>query len=158
REVGSWQTSGKGMILSLAFAPDGQSIVVGGVLNVAWNTSIVLRLRRLGPYQVELTEQPAPAMPRGVADSLSFSRDRRLLAVPADGLTVRDRDDAKKSITWKPANGTPSLAALSSDGAMLATGHGSLVEIWQTATGRRLAICEGHTDTLHHLAFSPDGQ
>ncbi|MCW5861942.1 MAG: protein kinase [Anaerolineae bacterium] len=49
--------------------------------------------------------------------------------------------------------------AFSPDGARLATaGADGLAKVWDAATGRELLTFTGHTDSLHSLAWSPDGQ
>ena len=44
------------------------------------------------------------------------------------------------------------------DGSILATGSsGRTVTLWETATGRKLRECAGHTEAVDAVAFSPDG-
>jgi WD40 repeat protein len=47
--------------------------------------------------------------------------------------------------------------AFSPDGARLATAAGAAVRVWDTATGRELAVLRGHTREVDALAFTPDG-
>lgn len=49
-------------------------------------------------------------------------------------------------------------AAFSADGALIVTGGvGGRVELWESATGRRLGIVGSHADRVIGLAWSPDG-
>jgi WD40 repeat protein len=49
--------------------------------------------------------------------------------------------------------------AYSPDGSRLATaGADGLAKVWDAATGRLLLTFAGHTDSLHSLAYSPDGR
>ena len=48
--------------------------------------------------------------------------------------------------------------AFSPDGKHLATRRfGGIVEIWDTATGRKVQTFKGHSGAIHSIAFSPDG-
>lgn len=48
--------------------------------------------------------------------------------------------------------------ACSPDGKTVALGvRDNKIELWDRATGKRRAVLEGHTITVSHLSFSPDG-
>lgn len=47
---------------------------------------------------------------------------------------------------------------LSADGTLLATVHGNAIDLWDLASGARLARFSGHDSELEDFAFSPDGQ
>lgn len=49
--------------------------------------------------------------------------------------------------------------SLSPDHARIATAaHGGEIEIWDVASGNRIASCEGHTGPATIVAWSPDGE
>jgi WD40 repeat protein len=57
-------------------------------------------------------------------------------------------------------NAPPIAAALSRDGALLATASMAadhVLSLWDTRTGRELHRLAGHDGTVHALAFAPDG-
>jgi WD40 repeat protein len=56
-----------------------------------------------------------------------------------------------------PINVIEYTAAFSEDGLLVATGgDGRVVEVWETSTGRRVAVLPGYESTLVSVAFSPD--
>jgi WD40 repeat protein len=74
---------------------------------------------------------------------------------------MRLRDQAGKVRLRLEIKSDAGTAAVSPDQARLAiylAGHGRFdIEVYDTATGRRRAVCAGHTDTVSALVFSPDG-
>ncbi|WP_049949577.1 pentapeptide repeat-containing protein [Sorangium cellulosum] len=58
--------------------------------------------------------------------------------------------------SWIGADGRDALA-ISPDGALLASGHGHELSLWDMATGSALRILSGHSDLVKSIAFSPDG-
>jgi WD40 repeat protein len=46
----------------------------------------------------------------------------------------------------------------SPDGKFMAVGAGNNIEIWDTEKAERIKTLEGHTDTVHSIAFSLDGK
>src|SRR6476659_186112 len=48
--------------------------------------------------------------------------------------------------------------AHSPDGKTLAAGSNPVIKLWEPATGKELAVLEGHTQPVDTVAFSPDGK
>ena len=83
----------------------------------------------------------------------------RLLAVLAGGVQILDsvtgqriRTIAEKYIRYSSFG----VVTFSPDGRLLATAVGKGVDLWNTATGRRLRL-EGHTNDVRSMTFIPDG-
>ena len=47
--------------------------------------------------------------------------------------------------------------AFSSDGAMLVSGTWGSVKLWDVETREQIGALQGHTGSVHSVAFSPDG-
>ncbi|MDP2356792.1 MAG: hypothetical protein Q8M31_12115 [Beijerinckiaceae bacterium] len=93
------------------------------------------------------------------ADSATFSRDGKQLAVVVDGLVHVIDTDTKKtrtSFVAYPAFGCCEVA-FSADGSKLITGRRH-AELWDISTGKRLRHFGPFTDGVHSLHVSPDGR
>jgi WD40 repeat protein len=154
----------EGSVTSVAFSPDGQTLVVG---TFAWGNNISL-------WDVQ-TGRPIALGMEGHSNevfTVAFSPDGRFAASGCFDGTI---------IFWDPATGQPlsepltDIAppegtsmrsndvwsiAFSPDGRLLASGRGGGdILLWDVETqqpdGEPLA---GHSDTVMSLAFSPDGR
>jgi WD40 repeat protein len=140
-------------IHSLAFAPDGRSLVVSwgdGTLGVWWKD----------------TRAPTGFSPADGASvhlrALAFSPDGRTLA------TVHDREGSvrlRRVGTWEElavlgSHKTGARAvAFSPDGKTLVVGHlDGVIRLWHVATGRELLAFRGSGVQVNSLAFAPDGK
>jgi len=59
--------------------------------------------------------------------------------------------------TFRGRKETPFAACLSPDGTRAAVADDTVARVWDTASGRELAVLEGHTATITLAAFSADG-
>ncbi len=106
----------------------------------------------------------------GTINSVAFSgRDgARVVTTSSDG-TVREWD-ARTGQAWSRGSGlfppvvistagTEYNALFSPDNRLLLTsGASNAVELWDAATGERVAELDGHTATVSSASFSPDGR
>jgi WD40 repeat protein len=101
--------------------------------------------------------------------SIAFSKDRTLMAT-AQGEIIKVWDITKlpKAAALK-AEWTIPLNELyasyylnrylvfSPDGSILVADNGYDIYLWDTTTGKNLAILKGHNEAIESIAFSPDG-
>jgi WD40 repeat protein len=141
-------------VWAVAYAPDGQTIVSGGVDRYVriWDIETGRLLRSL----------------RG------HTADIRALVVTPDGRTLASGSEDRTIRLWNPKTGEPTKLlftrydhnvcslSLSPDGLMLARGsHNKDIKIWEVTTGTDLMTLLGKDQFDHHwsvcVAFSPDG-
>jgi WD40 repeat protein len=146
RKVGTaWKASDKG-VQSLVFNPDGRSLLTGGGDGVIrwWDPATH---REQGPplrgHSAEVT-------------TMRFSPDKTLLASgSADGSVViwsgRRQQGAPVQVI---AGGHVASVAFSPDGATLATGAGSLVQLWDLRSRQPIGVARPGDVA----AFAPDGR
>jgi WD40 repeat protein len=140
-------------IASVAFAPDGRRIVVGGTGPVAFLDAGTLR--PIGsPMNLHST----------FVWSIGFGLEGKVLATSgALGAMVKLTDMASRRPWRDPIRGVegsfpPQPMAVSPDGRRLATGSPEqLVRVWDISSGRLVASSPERVRFLHALAFSPDG-
>ncbi len=136
---------------SLAWAPNGQTIAVGGFREV--------RLYDASGKQIKTKLTGSTEAVRAVA----YSRDGSLLAAGA-GLPGRKGE----VIVWR---GTEQILridghtdcvyglAFSPNEKLLATSsYDKLIKLWDVATGKEVRTLKDHIDAVYALAFTPDGK
>ncbi|MFP6878400.1 MAG: c-type cytochrome domain-containing protein [Roseibacillus sp.] len=152
-------TAGSGVLKSLAYSPDGQTLAVGA-------EKIGLRLWNA------VTAQPLDILQKqGAATALIHGADGRLIAALPDKTLAVWKDSVRWSMTRqlgdasKPEPFPDRVLALAFHprGHVLATGCGvpsrsGQLRFWRVQDGSaETAIVKAHLDTITGLAFSPDG-
>jgi len=141
-----------GLVLSVAFSPDGRTLALGNDNGTAtlWDVS---------------TRKEVPTSMRHSAYvfSVAFSVDGKTLATGSADQTVKlwdiswrqDQLPFAKYSSW----GVLDSVAFSADGRLLAsTETDNTVDLWDTQTRQRVATIKGHTKNVRSVAFSPDGE
>jgi WD40 repeat protein/tRNA A-37 threonylcarbamoyl transferase component Bud32 len=138
---------------TVAFAPDGRTIAVGGAGPVAFLDAGTLR-----PIGSPVNLHAAFIW------SIGFGLDGKVLATSgALGTMVKMTDVASRRPWRDPIRGVegsfpPQPMAVSPDGRRLATGSPEqLVRVWEISSGRLVASSPERVRFPHALAFSPDG-
>jgi WD40 repeat protein len=145
-------------VCALAFARDGKMLASGGV-----ETAVRLWDAATGERRAVLRQHTRPVQ------ALAFSPDGRTLASGDwDGFVVLwDVATGSARATLATAGGPiptgrffEEVAALrfAPDGRILAVANGPVVQLWDAATGTRVASLAGHRGKVMCLAFSPDGK
>lgn len=155
------QLKGQKKTSSLAFAPDGATLVSA---SVEANGDYTVRLWKLvdGTEIWRKTTQPWTVF------DVKFSPDGRTLAL-VGGMPGRLNTTGEVRF-WDAATGKElrhceghrervGCAAFSADGRMLATGsQDNTVRLWEVATGRERRCLQGHRNLISAVSFSPDGR
>ncbi len=134
---------------SIAFSPDGGTLVSGGYGMKLWSV-------REGREIVALTR------PRhsSYVTSVAFSPDGGTLASGSNDHTVKlwSVREGREIATLTGHSSVVSSVAFSPDGGTLASGsHDNTVKLWSVREGREIATLTGHSYMVFSVAFSPDG-
>ncbi|MEU3751314.1 serine/threonine-protein kinase [Streptomyces olivoreticuli] len=136
----------------LAFAPDGKTLASGSYDNTVrlWD---VTTGRTVTTYQGHTSN----------VMSLAFGPDGHTLYSGGFDKTLRSWDlrtgrPMSVAASYDGQNDYVNCLASSPDGATLAVGVGSRVELMTQSTGRVFATLTGHAGSMNHIAFSPDGK
>jgi WD40 repeat protein/class 3 adenylate cyclase len=145
-------------VFDLNLSPDGTRIALGNTGGPAsvWNLATGERLATL----------PANF---GAVYRVDYSPDGRLLATAAsDGLVrIWDLESGEQLTTLSGHGsglagglfpGTLDVAFSPNGTRLVSAGADGLAKIWDVATGEELMTLAGHTDSLHSVAWSPDGR
>jgi WD40 repeat protein len=157
------QARGGGGRKHVAFAPDGKSLLVAGFSGelAQWRPDLTAKLQDLGESDERRDVEFAAFLPDG----------KTVCSVEGRGV----REETQELRFWDAATGRPlrslrlptstpgpGACALSPDGrtfAYIADGYpDKVIQLWDTASGKRLAELRGHTDYVSVLAFAPDGR
>jgi RNA polymerase sigma factor (sigma-70 family) len=139
RHGGKW-------IRSVAFSPDGKTVLSGGEDHAVhlWDVATGKRIRTL---------QGGPAV--------AFSPDGKTVASAGgeDGtVCLWDAADGKEIRILRGHQKWISSVVFSPDGKTVASGgKDGTVRLWETATGKEIRTLKRH-DGVTHVAFSPDGK
>ena len=92
-------------------------------------------------------------------DCIAIDQNGRLLAAYAGNLVIGIWDTISGNVISRIAIKRPFYGiAFDPTGKILVTGDGSLLQIWDSLTGKLLRTLEGHTSTVDWAEFSPDGR
>ncbi len=134
---------------SLAFAPDGKSLLAGGS-----DGAIHVHDVRSGVEAQSLFGHRGPVV------SLAISADGRTVASGSGDATVRlwDLATGRSRLELAGHSAGVNAVAFSPDGTLLVSGSADrTVKIWDLASGRSVRTLEGHRDFVNAVAVSPDG-
>ncbi|MFL5341119.1 MAG: WD40 repeat domain-containing serine/threonine protein kinase [Gemmataceae bacterium] len=134
-------------ILSLAFAPDGRTVLTGARTGTAilWDVATGREVRHFTGHM-------------GVVRGVAFSPDARMALTGGDDGTVRLWDVRAGVELKRLAGELPKVKSLaySPDGHVLVGGVGGQLRLWNPATGRVTPL-RGHVGRICSVAFAPDG-
>ena len=141
-----------GVLLSLAYSPDGKRIASSSINE---DHSFVVWDARTGEV-IQTLHGHASHVHR-----LRYSPDGRLIASASTDGSVKLWDAATfAEIRTIDAHPAPVVdVAFAPDGARFATaGEDGAVRVWDTATGAAVLTLRGHTGSAFGVAYSPDGR
>ncbi|MGB0385736.1 MAG: protein kinase domain-containing protein [Ardenticatenaceae bacterium] len=140
-------------ITSVAFSPDGQTLVSGSRSDPTvrlWRVSDGMLLASFEGHEDETT-----------VNRVTFSPDGERLASASDDGSVRLWNVSAGTLLhtlWGHTGGVTTVA-FSPDGQSLVSGsYDNTVRVWQATDGSLLYALTGHTDWVRDVAFSPNGQ
>lgn len=136
----------QGIVTSVAFSPDGKSILSGGADNLAilWDTTTGRELTVLRGHA-----------PRTV--NMAFRREA--LFNIREMVTLKALPLSKELMLLKERSSRVNAVAFQPDGRLIATGaDDKAIKLWDPATGKETRTLMGHMGEVLALAFSPDGK
>lgn len=147
-------------VTAMVFTPDGRKLV-GGTLHgkvQMWDVDTGVALAPLiegeGPVRKE-GDQMSVSFLDGISD-VAYSGDSNLLVVSSYQRTrLLGRH---KQIDLKEIPLGAGALVFSPDRTVLVRAFGFNIELWDLATGTKLATLKGHTSIVKNLIFSPDGK
>ena len=165
--------------VSISFSGDGRRLAVGGDKAQVWDVESGTLLRTFGADAMCLPVAISPDGERfaaGIHDSKSgaiklwsmsgqaigeIPYNATPLAFSANGKTLisghRLWDVDTQAELRKLDHAGVGCAAFSPDGKTIARAVGHSADIWNVETGSRSTSLEGHSGTIHQLAFNDDG-
>ncbi|MCP4108967.1 MAG: WD40 repeat domain-containing protein [Desulfobacteraceae bacterium] len=129
------------LLLYSAFSPDGSHIVTASSDNTAriWETATGKQIHLLGNIDKRIIESVESFKERMYDPDGPLFQDYRMI-------TDMHTDNIN-------------CAVFSSDGkSVLTASDDNTARIWDTNTGKQLAVLKGHKNSIHHAGFTSDGQ
>ncbi|HEX6285092.1 MAG TPA: hypothetical protein VFZ71_09470, partial [Pyrinomonadaceae bacterium] len=139
-------------VTSLAFSPDGRTVVTGGFESKA-NIDLAAIMSGAG------SGSRGGKRPKGstASDSQDVMKDFKV--EPIGQVQIWDVASGREIGTLKGHGRAVGKVAFSRDGKLLATGGtDNTIKIWDFAAKRELMTLAGHTAVIESLDFSPDGR
>jgi WD40 repeat protein len=152
----------KGAINTVAFSPDGKSIVVGS----GYHRGPMSPEGHLSLWDLATGNRLYDRVETGHnLLSVAFSPDGRLIAAGygeysskgAGLLKLWDARDGKETLAVPSPPGGVNSVAFSPDSRRVALACSEIVEIWDVEPPRKVRELRGHTSWVYCVVFSPDG-
>ncbi len=147
-DIGSLTARDIGSVRSVAFSPDGNTIVSCSGNNIhLWDPHTKQFLKTLIGHT-------------DLVSSVVFSPDGNTIASASDDRTIRLWNANTREHIKTLMGHTASVNSLvfSSDGNTIASGgNDRTIRLWNANTGELLKTFTGHTENVNTVAFSPDG-
>jgi RNA polymerase sigma factor (sigma-70 family) len=155
---------------SLAFAPDGKTLLAAGILSTAGGEKSLHFLDVTTGNELRRLEVARGEGQPSALFSAAFSPDGKMVAAGTYGkegakVVLWDVQTSKelRRMEWKYEGITKSLysprIAFSPNSKVLAAGSfDSVVRVWDAATGKELRRLEGHEKRVWSVDFAPDGK
>jgi WD40 repeat protein/tetratricopeptide (TPR) repeat protein len=136
----------QGPLWSVAFSPDGHTVLTGGMDGRLWDAATGQSTGRTLQHQ-------------GPLWSLAFGPDgKTLLTGSVDGTALWDAATGRPIGRTSNQHGVRAVA-FSADGKTVLTGSaGGTARLWDAATGQPLGKPFPHQDTVFAVAYGPDGK
>ncbi len=150
------QLGHRDQVSSVAYAPDGQTIVTGGSdgLVIIWDAASGEQLRTLMPESRPGSFRFSPTV-----EAVAFSPDGKLLAAGGytGGVTLWDTDTFEQALRVEIGKAASMSLEFSPNGDLLAMGARSSIKLIDLATGQAVQELTGSPGWVYALAFSADG-
>jgi WD40 repeat protein len=172
-EISGWRLDGKRHFLgpdAVAFSPDGQSVVIASKNGAAsiWNVttgkevllrsgSKVMSLNLDGQEKIFVLD----GQQKRIHASAFGAEGRQLYAVDNKTLRTWDAATGKElaATALKPHEGGVVSASFSPNGRQfVTTSLDRTASLWESETGKEIAVLRGHQDTINSAGFSADGR
>lgn len=143
-------TQSFGGVMSIAFSPNGQTLVSS-------NANCEIHVWRVADQQRLLTLRGHTNWIRRAV----FSPDGQIIASASEDATIKlwQIQTGQCQQTLSEHTGCVYVVAFSPDGSLLASGSSDLtIRIWQISDGRCLQVLSGHQSSVTSVHFSPDGK